>query len=127
VRRRLEAGFPADAAARHEPDLLLAEEPGGGLGGVARVGVLREEADERAFELLVQRREQHGQRRLRDAGTGRERLCELAEALQFRELADKCVQYGTVHANGGTGGSAPGHGTGVPWSTAPAALATLGT
>ena len=47
VRRRLEPGVPADAAARQEPDARLAEEPACGLGGVARVGVLRQHADER--------------------------------------------------------------------------------
>ena len=38
-------------------DVLVAEEPAGGLGGVARVGVLGQQADERPLELLVERRE----------------------------------------------------------------------
>ena len=102
MRRRLETGLPADAAARQEPDLLLAEEPGGRLGGVAGVGVLRQQADERALELLEERREHDGQRRLRHAGARRQRLGKLFEALQARDFADECVEYGTVHANGGT-------------------------
>ncbi len=86
MRRRLEPGLPADAAARQEPDLLLAEEPGRRLGGVAGVGVLGQQADERPLELLVERREHDRQRRLRDAGARRQRLGELFEALQVREL-----------------------------------------
>ena len=103
VRRRLETGLPRHAAARQEADLLVAEEPRGGLGRVARVGVLRQEADERTLEPLVERGEQHGQGRLRDAGARRQRLGQLLEALRVRDLADECVQYRTVHANGGTG------------------------
>ena len=58
VRRRLEPGAPADAAARQQPDALGAEEPARRLGRVARVGVLGQDADERAAELLVERGEQ---------------------------------------------------------------------
>ena len=71
VRRRLEAQLPAHAAARQVADALLAQEPAGGLGGVAGVRVLGEQADEPALEALVQRREHDGQRRLRNARTSR--------------------------------------------------------
>ena len=43
VRRRLEAGVPADAAARQQRDALRPEEPRRRLGEVARVGVLGDE------------------------------------------------------------------------------------
>ena len=39
VRRRLEAGAPADAAAREKRDLVVAEVPRGRFGDVPRVGV----------------------------------------------------------------------------------------
>ena len=45
VRRRLEAGAPVHAAARQHRDALVAEEPGGALGGVARVLRPRARAD----------------------------------------------------------------------------------
>ena len=100
VRRRLEAGFPADAAARHRADELVAEEPRRGLGDVARVDVLGDEADERPLEPLVERREHHRQRRLRHARTGGQGLGELDEALLVHELADEGMQYRTVHDEG---------------------------
>ena len=84
VRRRLEAGAPADTAARQQRDALRAEEPAGRLGGVAGVGVLGQEAHEAPLELLVQRREQQRQHRLGDARSGgqggRERLQALERA-----------------------------------------------
>ncbi len=55
VRRRLEAGFPPHAARGHVADDVLSEEPRCRLGGVARVGILGQQADERPLELLVQR------------------------------------------------------------------------
>ena len=67
MRRRVEARAPVDAAARKHRDAFLAEEPRRALGGVARVLILRRQQDERAVELLVQRREQERQRRLGDA------------------------------------------------------------
>ena len=67
------------------------------VGGVARVGVLRQQADERPFELLVQRGEHERQRRLGHPRTGRHRLGKLREALVLRELADEGVENGTVH------------------------------
>ena len=97
VRRRFETGAPADAAARQERDPLRAGEPAGRLGGVARVGVLRQEADEAASELLVQGREQQRQHRLGDPGPagqgGRERL----QALEREQLPDERVKNRTVH------------------------------
>ena len=64
VRRRLEAGAPANAAARQERDAIVAEKPGGRLGRVARVGVLGKDDDEPALELDVERGEEERQRRL---------------------------------------------------------------
>ncbi len=58
MRRRIEPGAPAHPAARQHRDALLAEEPGGTLGRVACVLVLRREENERTSELLVQRSEE---------------------------------------------------------------------
>ena len=95
--RRLEAGLPAHAAAREVADRVVAEEPGRSLRGVPRVGVLREQADERPLQALVQRGENDRQRGLADTGTRRQRLGELGEALVVRELADERMEYRTVH------------------------------
>ena len=96
VRRRLQARAPAHAAAREERDAVVAEEPGGGLGDVARVGVLGREHDERAAELLVRAANDERQRRLGDtrARLG-QRLGERAEALTLGELADEGVEHGS--------------------------------
>ena len=96
VRRRREARVPADAAARQKRDALRAEVPAGGLGEVARVGVLGNEDRQRAAELLVQRRHDERQRRLRDACAGRQRLGELLQALALQQLADEREQHGAL-------------------------------
>ena len=67
VRRRLEARRPVDAAGREQRDLLVAEEPRGRLGGVARVGVLRRAA------RPGRGRAPRGARRARAAGPARRR------------------------------------------------------
>jgi hypothetical protein len=54
VRRGLEPGLPANAARRHVADDVFSEEPGSGLGGIARVSVLGQQADERAPEPFVE-------------------------------------------------------------------------
>ena len=77
--------------------MLRAEEPARRLGGVARVAVVGEQADERPLELLVQSGEQKRQDRLGDAGTARQRAGELLEALVGANLVDEGVQYRTVH------------------------------
>jgi hypothetical protein len=97
VRRRLEPGTPADAAARQQCDALGACEPGRRLGRVARVRVLGHEADERALEPLVQRREEQGQDRLRDTGARRQRRGIALQPLVLEQLADKRVQGWPVH------------------------------
>ena len=102
VRRRGEARLPADAAARQERDPLGAEVPARRLGEVARVGVLGRQRDEPAAELLVERRHDERQRRVRDARADGERLGELAQALAPLDLAEERVQHGklerrTVH------------------------------
>ncbi len=70
VRRRLEPRPPADAAARQQRHPIVAEVPGGGLGGVPGVCVLGEQADERAVEVKVERREDERQCRLRNPRGG---------------------------------------------------------
>jgi hypothetical protein len=98
VRRRLEARAPADAAARQEGDLRVAEEPGGGLRDVARVGVLGREHDERAGKLFVERGEQQWKRRLGDARPrGWELGHERAKTLALGELVHERVQHRSVH------------------------------
>jgi hypothetical protein len=62
VWRGREARLPRDASARQQTDCIVAEEPGGTLGGVARVRVLRHEHDEVTLEPFVQRRKQERQR-----------------------------------------------------------------
>src|SRR6476469_3351956 len=100
VRRGREPRRPRYASARQQADRLVAEEPGGALGGVARVRVLRHEHDELTLEPFVQRREQERQRRLRHAGARGQRVRELAETLVLDELPNECVQYRTVHDEG---------------------------
>src|SRR5829696_9363051 len=97
VRRRLEARSPADSAAREEGDDLRPEEPARRLGRVARVRVVREQADERARELLVERGDEQGQDRLGHAGAGRHGAGEFPKALVRAKLVDECVQYRPVH------------------------------
>ena len=71
VRRRLEARGVRDAAARKQRDALGAEEPRRALRRVARVGVLGQQDQEPAAELLVERREDERERGLRDTGAAR--------------------------------------------------------
>ena len=94
MRRRLEPRAPAHAAARQQRDALLAEEPARSLGRVAGVGVLGQQHDERAAEMLVQRREQQGQRRLGDARGRRERVRERSQALVAEQLLDERMEHG---------------------------------
>ena len=65
---------------------------GGGLGKIARVGVLRNEDRQRAAELLVQRRHHERQRRLGDARTRRQRVRELLQLLVLEQLAHEREQ-----------------------------------
>ena len=97
VRRRREAGVPADAPARKQRDALLADEPSGALGEVASVRVLGNEDRERLLETLVERGDDERERRLRDAGTGRQRLGEGVEPVVLEELPDEHVEDRTVH------------------------------
>ena len=84
---RLEPALPAHAARREQPDALVAEEPAGGLGGVPRVGVLGEEADERPLAArsrsAARTSGSSGSETRADAGRSDER----AEALALGELA----------------------------------------
>src|SRR4029450_2429655 len=106
-RGALEPRAPADAPARKERHVLVADEPAGGLGDVARIGVLGREHDERPAELLVQRRDQERKRRLRDARAGlRKLLEERAKALAFGELTNQRVQDWSVHDERRNGRSA---------------------
>jgi hypothetical protein len=97
VWRRLEPRLPAHAAALQVADRIVAEKPCRRLGGVAGIGVLGQQADERPLEPLVQRCQQDRQRSLADACTRRQRLGELGEAPFLRETADECVKYRAVH------------------------------
>ena len=98
VRGRLQSRAPVDASAGEERDLVVAQEPAGRLGSVARVGVLRREDDERSCQLLVERGDQERERRLGDASPGVGKLLEeRAEALALRELANQGVEDGSVH------------------------------
>jgi hypothetical protein len=97
VRRGLEAGAPLDTAARQHRDAVLAEEPRSAFGRVARVLVLRNEEDEPARELFVQRGEEERQGRLRHPGGRRERLGERAQPVALAELGSERMQDRLVH------------------------------
>jgi hypothetical protein len=82
--------------------VLLAEEPARRLGGVARVGILGQQHEQRPSQHLAQRGEQERQRRLRDAGTRGQRLHEGAQAVALGQLAhergeDWWLQNRSVH------------------------------
>ncbi len=79
--------------------------PGDRLGGVPRLLVLREQADDGSRELLVQRGEHERKRGLGDAGGAREVGEERAKALARGELLDEAGERGCrrVHAAGGNG------------------------
>ena len=96
VRRRPQPGVPADAAARQERDALRPEVPRSGLREVARIGVLGNEDRQRAAELLVQRRDDERQRRLRDARARRQRLGELLQLLVLEQFAHEREQNGAL-------------------------------
>ena len=89
------------------PTRSVAEEPGGGLGGVARVGVVGQD-DEPAVELHVERRRNERQRRLGDPrAASRQVRGEAAEAFVLGELARErredrrvCCQRLLVHDDG---------------------------
>ena len=70
-----------DTAARQHRDPVIAEEPRGALGGVACILILGREQDERPLELLVQRCEQQGERRLGDPRRRGKSLCECAQTV----------------------------------------------
>ena len=93
-------GLPANAARREERHRLVAEEPRGRLGDVARVGVLGQRDDEPSAELVVERRDDERQDGLGHAGTRRQRLSEFLEALLSANALDEAVENGTVHDYG---------------------------
>ena len=89
VRGRIEPRVRADATARQERNRRGIDEPADSLGDVARILVLGEHADERAFERRVQRPEEERQRGLGHARVRRERVDERGEALARGELVDE--------------------------------------
>src|SRR5215831_7452698 len=101
MRWRLEPRAGVDAAAREQTDRAVAEVPGDRIGGVTSLLVLGEEADERALERRVQRREHDRQRGLGDPRVRGEGRGERAKALARRELVDESVERCSVHAAGG--------------------------
>jgi hypothetical protein len=100
MRRRLEARVPADASARQERHAVGAEEPRGCVGGVPRVGVLRQQQHERPVEVVVQRRDDEWQGRLRDSSARGQRLREGAETHVGRQRPHERVQRGPVGGGG---------------------------
>jgi hypothetical protein len=85
------------AAARKQGNARVADEPTGSLGRVACVGVFRQESDEAAVQLLVQRREHERQRGVGDARGRRKRCGIRAQALALPQLADERMKDRTVH------------------------------
>ncbi|MDQ3778181.1 MAG: hypothetical protein M3310_04855, partial [Actinomycetota bacterium] len=70
MRGRFQARVPPDAPAREQGDVVTAEKPRGGLGGVAGVAVLRHQNDEAAVEAKVKRSEEERERRFRHPRAG---------------------------------------------------------
>src|SRR5207237_901706 len=64
VRRRLEPGLPTHAAAREQCDLIVAAEPGGGLGGAGG------KAGRRALSTSSRKRALSTGRSMTESGTG---------------------------------------------------------
>ena len=93
VRRRPEAGVPADTAARQQCDAILAQEPPRRLREISGVGVLRDEQRQRAGELLVKSGDEERQGGLGHAGTRRERGGELLNVLALEQLADEREEH----------------------------------
>ena len=91
VRRRLEARCVRDPAARKQRDPIGTQKPGGPLGRVSCVCVLREDDQQPSAELLVQRREDERQSGLRHACASGQRSRERLEAIARSELRDECV------------------------------------
>ena len=113
--RRLETRAEGDAPARHQRDPVLTQEPGGCLGRVAGVGVVRKQADEAAAEPQVERREQQRQRRLGNPGRRpRHDVCERAETLALGKLAREDVEHRQVHDERRNAGVPPPQSTALP-------------
>jgi hypothetical protein len=87
--RRLEPGAGANAAARKECYHGGVDVPAERVGGVTRLLVVGEEADERPPEAGVKRREDEGKNRLRDARVRGEVIEVRLEALAPRECLDE--------------------------------------
>ena len=64
VRRRSEARVPADPTAREECNGPVAGKPRSAIGGIARVGVIGKQDEQRPLELGVERGEKQGKHRL---------------------------------------------------------------
>jgi hypothetical protein len=78
--------------------VLVPDEPAGGLGDIARIRVLGREDDERPPELLVERRNDERQGRLRDPCACVRKLPEKrAKSLTLGTLADERMENGSVH------------------------------
>ncbi len=92
VRGRVEARADRDAAARQQRHPGGIDVPAHGLGGVARVLVLGQDAEQRAVARLAERREQERERRLGDARIGRERVRERTEVVALGERRDETTQ-----------------------------------
>jgi transcription elongation factor GreA len=97
MRRRLEPRAPADAASWQQRHPVRADEPSGRLCRVARVRVLRQQADETTVEMLVQRRKQERQNGLGHARPRRQGSRKGLQPLEREQLSDERVKYRTVH------------------------------
>jgi hypothetical protein len=92
VRRRFEPRIDAYAPAREQRHPGGIRVPRDRVGGVPRLLVLRQQADEGASERLVERREDERKGGLGDARVGRERAREHGEALAAGELLHESVK-----------------------------------
>ena len=101
VGRRNEAGVVRDTASGKQRDVLGADEPAGPVRRVARVGVLGEQHEQPAAQLLVERCEEQRQHRLGNASPGRQRSRERLKAIVPTELVDEGGKRYGVGAGGG--------------------------
>ena len=101
MRRRLESRGVRDPPTREQRDVIRAEKPRSSLGRITGIGVLGQEDQKAASELLVERSEHERQRGLRHSRPARQGLRERLKPIAAGEFRDESVKGCLVHANDG--------------------------